>query len=370
MDPISTANAVVSTIGKAIDFFQNNIAAHSTDNSMIRLTQLTRAEPLTVISQDCANYEFMPSVLNTVCSLYSSFFLQAVAIMSMGETHIEIVKILDALNPNRDNTGFMLQSRHSSDAKSWDDVKFALENCEYRLPTTVRPAMEADTNRDNIKLIYEIENLAVGKQLAVEICVPGGEAGKPRVMTVPVNVRMVPIVAPIDTINHIFTHRKGNESFMERLESVRTGRIELIKDMIFCRDLIREYRKATIGDKSGVLREIVNRVNKNRVYGMLSKNPSLAISSNVYVLSKETSRALEARAGLRFNKPTEREKLLGGSYAMVIAIVDPDSEIITFYFDGIAQGSQMTLRALKSNKKGPDISDVMQSLVRGQAPSF
>lgn len=370
MDPINAANAVVATIGKAIDYFQSNVAAHSTDNSMIKLTQLTRAEPLTVISQDLANYDFMPSVLNTVCSLYSSYFLQAVSIMSLGVTNVEVVRMLDALNPKRDNTGFLLQSRTSKDSKSWSDVKYALESCEHRLPTTRRPSLEADSNRDNMKLIYETDNLAVGKQLAVEVCVANGEDNKSKTITIPVNVRLIPVFAQLDTLSYIFTHKKGAETFTERLESVRSGRISLIKDMILCQDMIREYRKAVMKDKSGILREIVERVNGNRMYGLLSNNPSMAISSNVYVISSAVAREMEARVGLRFSKSTERDKLLNGTYAMIIAVVDPDSEIIDFYFDGIAQPAQMTLRSLKSKTKGPDIGDVLQSLLRGQTPSF
>lgn len=370
MSTINTVNAVISTVGKTIDFVTNKIFGHVTDNSMIGVGQLLRAEPLTVISQDCANIEQLPMILNNVSSLYSSYFLQAVSVMSLGVTNVEIVRILDALNPKRDGTGFMLQSRNSPDARSWQDVKYALESCAYKLPSYAVPAMEVSYGRDNQKVIYEHENLTIGKMLDVTIMLPCGEDGKPQVVTLPVSVRLVPIFAQHETLSYIFGHRKGAESFTERLESVRSGRIELIKDMMFCQDLIKEYRAAVMKDKTGVIKEITKRVNDNRKYGLLTSNPSLAISSNVYVISTNQVRELEGKLGLSFKKHSEREKLLNGTYAMMICVVDPDAEQVDIYFDGIAQPSTITFRSMKSKSKGPDIGDVLQSLLRGQAPSF
>lgn len=370
MSTISNVNAVIATVGKAVDYVSNNIFGHVTDNSIIGVGQLLRAEPLTVISQDCANIEQLPMVLNTLSSVYSSYFLQAVSIMSLGVTNVEIVRILDSLNPNRDNTGFMLQSRQNAAAKTWENVRYGLENCEYRLPSYKTAALEVVIGRDNQKVLYEHDNLIIGKMLDVAISLPGGEDGRPQTLNVPVSVRLIPIFAQQETLSYIFTHRKGAESFTERLESVRAGRIELIKDMIFCQDLIKEYRAAVMKDKSGALKEIVKRVNNNRKYGLLTANPSLAISSNIFVISSNQARELEGKLGLKFSKAADREKILAGTYAMIVCVIDQDAEQVDIYFDGIAQGSTITFRSMKSKSKGPDIGDVLQSLLRGQAPSF
>jgi hypothetical protein len=56
---------------------------------------------------------------------------------------------------------------------------------------------------------------------------------------------------------------------------------------------------------------------------------------------------------------------------MIIAVVDPEWDQVTLYFNGIASHSTFSIRSLKSGKdKGPDIADIMKSLFEGSAPSF
>lgn len=376
MDLIKEVNSALSTIARVIDYFKTNIAGHVKDSSLTQLTKLTRAEPMTLISQDCANLEYLPSLLNTLTSIYSGYYLQAVSILSSAVTNVEVVKVLDALNPNRDSTGFLLQGR--SDAAKDAGRLFATENFKHSLPTRLVTAMEeANRQQDNLKVIYELENLAVGKLLNVDITVPGqgvDKNGRPcnQTVTVPITVRLAPYIVNQDSLNYIFTHRKEQDSIVERYHSWRAGRISLIRDAIFCQDLIDEYRKAALKDKSGALQEIITRVNGNRGFGLLTKNPSLAISTNLYVISSDAAAAVEAKLGQRFSSAQGREKIFQGTYAMIIAVVDTEREFVNFYFNGIAQPSTISVRALKAsgNKKGPDVTDIMKVLLEGRAPTF
>lgn len=388
MDLLATTNATLTAVAKALDYFKTNIAGHLTDSSLTSITKLTRAEPLTIISQDCANLEELPDLLNTVTSIYSGYFLQAVSLMTR-VNDVEVIRILDRLNPDRDSTGFLLQGR----ATALESIHIQLKSSyQYSLPTREIFATEAvldasapfdggavhDANgRDrqfdptNTKVIYETANLAVGKMLNVAITVDD-KNGCAKTVNVPVSVRLSPAVLNTESLTHIFTHRKEDTGLVERYHSWRAGRISLIKDMIFCQDLINEYRRASIADKTGTLNEIVRRVNNARSFGLLTKNPSLAVASNIYVLSKNAAQAIEAKVGQQFKNPAGRAKILENTYAMIVAVVDPDWDQVTFYFNGIAYPSTFKLGALKSiNKgKGPDVADIMKSLLEGKAPSF
>lgn len=380
---LSSINAALNTIGRLADYFKGNVINHVNDTSMTELTRLTRAEPLTIISQDLSNAEYLPQLLNTLTSIYSGYFLQAASILTTAVNNIEVVKILDSLNPNRDSTGFLLQGRHSAreDRLEVNGLGFALESCLYSLPNKAKVVMameEANKMSDTNKMIFEIENLAVGKLLNVDFTVGStiGEDGKPckpNIVTIPVSVRLSPALVGSETLNYIFTHRKEDQGIIERWHSWRSGRISLIKDMIFCQDLIDEYRKAALKDQSGILQEIQRRVNTNRAYGLLTKNPSLAQSANLYVISQRNAQEIEAKVGFKFTDPRGREKLFNGTYAMVVVVVDQDREILNFYYNGIAAPSTITLRSLKSKSgkdSGPDITDVMRSLLEGRAPTF
>jgi hypothetical protein len=372
LDPISSTTAALTTVAQVVDYFKSNVASHVTDTSIAQLTKLTRIEPLTVISQDCSNLDYLPDVLNNLSSVVAGFYLQAFAILTQ-VNNIEVVRILDRLNPSRDGTGFLLQGRMSTESV---DNQF-VSSYKYALPTGRLMAGEAADNdsildKGQVKTIYETASLAVGKLLNVPITIPA-DAGRPaQTFNIPVNVRLSPTIMNTESLGYLFTHRKSDESFVERIHSWREGRISLIKDVIFAQDLIREYRRAAMKDKSGVLNEIVRRVNNNRFFGLLTKNPSLATVSNLYVLSKSTAQGIEAKIGCRFNDPNGRAKILKDTYAMVVAVVDTESEWITYYFDGIAQPLSISVRALKSSNKdkGPDIGDIMRSLLDGRAPSF
>lgn len=375
MDPIAAVNSALSTVARVVDYFKSNVAGHVTDNSLTQLTKLTRAEPMTLISQDCANLEYLTPLLNTMTSIYAGYFLQAVSMMTTAVRNIEVVRVLDALNPNRDGTGYLLQGRH--DAIQNDTTKFLIsESMKFSLPIKrVMACEEAARQQDTLKVIYEHENLAVGKLINVDIAVPNTapDARTPEcIVTMPITIRLAPYIVNNDSLNYIFMHRKEQQSLVERYHTWRSGRISLVRDMIFCQDLIDEYRRAALKDKSGALQEITRRVNANRGYGLLTKNPSMAISTNLYVISSDAAEGMEAKLGYRFKDKAGREKIFDGTYAMIIAVVDIEREIINFYFNGIAQPSVISVRSLKSSsgKKGPDIADVMRVLMEGRAPTF
>lgn len=369
MDLISTTNATLTAVAKALDYFKTNVAGNLTDTSLTSITKLTRAEPLTIISKDCSNLEYLPDILNTTCNIYSGYFLQAVAMLTR-VNDIEVIRILDRLNPDRDSTGFLLQGRLTTESAQ----HLLKSSYKHSLPTREIIAAEKDEpmlSNQNQKTIYETANLAVGKLLNVRIALPNGDDGSCRTVDIPVSVRLSPAMLDEESLIYLFTHRKNDVGIIERYHSWRAGRISLISDMIFCQDLINEYRRAAIKDKTGTLQEIVRRVNNARAYGLLTKNPSLAIASNIYVLSKDSASAIEARLGQRFNNVKGREKILEDTYAMVIAVVDPEWEQVTFYFNGIAHPSTIKISSMKGGKsKGPDIADVMKSLLEGKAPTF
>ena len=368
MDLIATTNAAVTTIARVLDYFKTNIAGTLTDTSLTSITKLTRAEPLTVISHDCANLQELPDIMNTLASVYSGYFLQAVAMLTR-VNDVEVVRILDRINPDRDHTGFLLQNRLTSESASnvvKDSYRFSLPTKEVMAMESDRPMIEAQ----NHKTIYEMANLAVGKQLNVAISVNDKE-GECKTVNIPVSVRLCPAMLNQESLGYLFTHKKTDNGIIERFYSWRAGRISLIRDMIFCEDMIREFRRASIKDRTGTLNEIVRRVNNARSFGLLTKNPSLAVSSNIYVLSKESAQFIEAKTGEKFSTPKGREKILEDTYAMIVAIVDPEWEQVTFYFNGIAYPSTVSFRSMKSSSgKGTDIADIMRALLEGKAPTF
>ena len=270
---------------------------------------------------------------------------------------------LQAAMTNRNNV-----QKNLNDAR--DKLAIALD-VEVRLTEAGKErANEPGKTKQSInydtKPIMEISNLAVGKLLNVEIQIDNNS------MKYPVQVNLAPCSLTNASILHILARTSEDHSFTERFHSWRAGRISLINDLIFCQDMIREHKKALMEDTEGVISEIVRRANNAKGVGLLTQNPSLASASSLFVISSTVARELENKLGGKLSNMRIREKAFENSYAMIIAVIDPDMERVTFYHDGINAATDVSIREISaSNKsKGPDIMDMLNLYKQGAAPTF
>lgn len=364
---IDAVNSALSFIAKSIDYIKTNVVGHVADTSLTSVTKITRAEPLTVISQDCGKMEELPSICSLMLNLFASYYLQGAAIMTR-VNNVEVVRVLDALNPNRDSTGFLIAGRNSVTENA---IATSTEQMRFSLLKPVAEAASGESGMFNAETKFSEGNLAIGKMLNVPITTVNAE-GNECTLNIPISVRLATRFLNNESLINIFTHKKMDLSLVERGRAAMEGRISFIKDFIFCQDLIKEYRRAAIKDKSGTLQEIYKRAQNNRSYGLLTKNPSLQIASSIYILSREAAMEIEGRVGAKFSSASGRQKLLKDTYAMIICVVEPEWEELQIYFNGIADATTVKFRMLKdlTGKKDVDIADVMKTLMAGQVPSF
>lgn len=360
----------LQTVAKFLNFAKT-AGNYSSDNSLPEATKLTRVEPLTIISKDLLNLEYMPDVANSLLSLFCAYYLQAVAVLTR-INDVEVIRILDRLNPDRDHTALLLNDKVATEAMT--TKTFSLESAKYALPTVRRIATE-DEDSDNIKAIAELTNLSVGKLLNVNISYnKDGDVDKDKVKSVniPVSVRLISSVIPINTIMHLLTYKSDDTSLGERFHAWRAGRISFFSDLIFCQDLIDEFKRAGINDESDTLVEIVRRTNNAKKYGLLTKNPSLVAASNIFVISEEVAREIESKLGGKLSNEKIRQKAFENTYAMIIVVVDREWERVTFYTRGVSRGSDLSIKEIKTaNKgKGPDIADLLKAMTQGMPPQF
>lgn len=366
---LTTANTAMSALFRLIDTANKNVLGHAANTSLTNVTKLTQVEPVTVVSLDLQNDDKLPVILNTMLTMFVSYYLQAWSLLSI--RNIEVIRTLDSLNPDRDWSSMILQSRVVQGTETIVDSAADM----YRFALPVRSA-EAITDTKlvelNQKALQEDTNLAVGKIVNLTVDSQVGPEKKLEPRTIPINFRLFPSFLAMEPIKYLFGHRTNKTSFSEQYWSWRAGKIEMIRDVLLCGNLIKEFKRAAILDKTGTIQEIARRVRENRNIGLASKNPSLAMASTLYVLSSTTATAIEGELGLKFSSPNDREKIFNGIYAMVIAVYNPDWENVTFYFNGIAPKATFPISALKSASKSNnvDIGSMMKSLLDGRAPTF
>ena len=358
---IRTDNVGLGLIRRLTDVFR---AAKS--DSLIDYTSVTRVEPICIVDGAVINNEMVPEVMQSLQSIFSGYYLQAMAI-STNVGRIEVMRHLDKLNPKRSPID------SAADTAGW---LMSMESYEHRLPMPrtgyaaeaerARIESESVIDREQIPQIHDLTNLSVGKMLKVEITDGNHRA------SVPVAIRLMASSIPSADLVHILSSGNKDKSMKERYHGWREGRLDFVRDIILCQDLIDAHKKNLMNDKSGLYSEILNRRRGNGLSTLLSGNPSVATASNLVVMSKETVDRLEMETGMAFKDFKSREKIFKETYMMIVAVIDPQWDRVTFYFRGMAETTSVGIRDLKvANKStGPDVSEILKAFQLGSAPSL
>lgn len=374
------------------------IYANSSTHGLSEATRAARVEPLTLISKNCLPLEYLSDVNQGLLDLFIGYYLQAVALLSTIE-NVKVVRLLDKLNPDRDLNEIMLFESYK------EKVYVAAESFKYKLPAVgeqvdvllgnLERAIEAasildtavsipepgEEYEDRTKLgsyvankssgshqLNEAADLSSGKLINVTLKMNSEEA------TVPVSFRLASTITPFSVIKNICTYHKDDNTFIERYHAWRSGRISLIKDLVLCQDLIDERKKLLMSDKDNAFSEIIKRANNNKKFGLLSDNPSLATASNIFVITSDEANEIGATLGGRFGSKLVMRKIFDNSYAMIICVIDPDWEMVSYYTRGITHPTEVSVKDIKKRAKGKDgssdILNILKSYNLGNTPNL
>ena len=458
MDPISTMTGISGALAmagqvtgrlKAAGDTVGKTAQYIKNGSLTDITRAARVEPLTLVDADCMNVEFLPEVMQSLQSIFSGYYLQAINMIG-NVGGVSVAKKLAPLNPNR-----------SMGMESHVDWRMASESYKYRLPTThnklamvfegiamenmmgpnagpqlprdpmrsmaqpfpvngkngtrpppvgsplpytrhgstggggglggqrqhymPEPAAGKDpmakvnmpevkfspsmtTDKDAFRTMSEATNLSVGKMYNVTL--REGEI----TATIPVSIRLMVSTMPTATMVNLFSFKDTFDMDMgERVHAWRAGRLEFIKDLVMCKDLVDKHRKAAIGDKSGIYAKILGRENSNKIAGALNRSPSLATASNLAVVSSDTIAQIEQRLNGKFSSFKIRQTVFDNTNLMILAVIDKNWERVTFYHRGMDSSTQVSVRDMKvANKDGGSsgVMDIMKAYMSGSAPQL
>lgn len=359
-------------------------------DSLIDYTRQTRVEPIALIDTDCLYLEALPDVMQSLQSIFCGYYMQAVAV-STNVGNINVGRHLDRLNPNRNvsdtaaqSAGWLLATENYKHRLPTYDNAVAMEAIGDHIPTNVANHIDAklaEANKPSTERVgfgknaaqamHELANLSVGKILEVEISDGGHKA------TIPIAIRLMASSLPSASLVHILTADSDDlsTSVKERYHAWKSGRLEFIKDLVLCQDLIDARRKNLIHDKDGVYSNMIARRRNNGLSTMLSGNPSVATASNLVVVSSDTAKQIELKMGSvggKLKNFKDREQLFKNTSVMIMAVIDKQWERVTFYHRGIPETTEASVRDLKISNKGsgPDVSDILKAYQFGNAPAL
>ena len=339
-------------------------------NSLVEYASHTRAEPNCLIENEISHIPEMPDISRTALTMFSGFYLAGVSISSnVGD--INIIKQLDKVNPNR---------RISNNIGMPIDALIAMEAYENGLPEPGVPfnfALESSdsdnsagtttSGRNTIELLKAADQLSVGKTLEIQFNSKGEER------TIFVNTRLRVQLATAAALTHILSIGAIDNSVKERYHKWRAGELDMVKDVILCRDIYVNHRKALISDNTGYYASALAASKANKISAILSANPSVANYSSIFVISEETARALQRETGYSLEKFDQREKIFAKTYGMMIIVVKPQWQEITIYHHSINRPTKVSFKDMKAIGKsgsGDEVSQVLEAYKIGDAPKF
>lgn len=364
------------------------------NTSLIDITNVARVEPIAIVSQDCVNLEYMPDVMQTLQSLFTAYYLQALAVTT-NISNVSVGKILGRLNPNVSGKKFAFESIkgepvYTNEAFSTPWL-YAAENYKYKLPSVSFYAMEDNAKEEpgvdketkekkdkvfgkgygidgskDLSPITDSTSLSVGKLINVTI------KENDQSVIVPLSIRLFVSSVPDKNLVSMLTLQNRDTTFKERWHAYRAGKIDFVKDLILCQDLIDESKKAMMKDKDGVISEIFQRSNNSKLSSMFGSDLNLASASNLYVISEATQAAIENKLSSKLSNFKTREQLFKSGYMMILVVVDRTWERVTFYHRGISAATSMGIKDIKAANKGsgPDISDILKAYMLGNSPKL
>jgi hypothetical protein len=352
-------------------------------DSLIEYTQPARVEPIVLMDQKVVGLPYTGDVMQSLTSLFSGYYLQAVA-LSVNVGRVDVIKLLDKLNPKRSPMDNLANSQYVTDGVS--KVVGSLESAQsyaFKLPVpgeTVSiegfsfEAAEDDASSGHIsgqamrsqQLLQEMTNLSVGKLLEVEV----EDGGKRAVF--PISVRMIVSGIGPKELVHTLSQGSKNTGMKERYHLWRSGQLEFMRDLVMCQDLIENHKNTLLKDSSGIYEEIRRRRRGNKLSAIFSAQPSVATASNIVVMSKETAKNLEREIGGRLKDFRTREKIFKETYTMIMVVIDPDWDHVTFYHRSIELPTELSVKELQATNKnkGPDVAEILKAYQMGNSPSF
>ena len=167
-------------------------------------------------------------------------------------------------------------------------------------------------------------------------------------------------------------------SMFQRILMWRTGEISFWRDLVAMSDIVERRERLRRMDPTGVVDEMLNKQAKDRarVFGNINTHAaerSRNIANSVLVFSSETVARAKAETGIDITKTDQRNRYFATSFAMIMVVINPLYNQVTFYYNGLDDAATFTFDQMAVGSKGGgglDLVSVMNAFNQGRSPRF
>lgn len=364
--------------------------ANVSATSLADLSKLAEVEAITVIDNSLTVYDSTTDVLKYLNSLLAGWYLSSAAILT-DTGRIKTVQLLERLNPAKSPSfavaNSILSAGVASMASSEIEVGADVKPLSF-LPTT-STSLEAATNlpstgsakvngdkdterttkfgASNATDLTTVQNLSVGQRVTLSIS--DGKASK----DISVGIRLITVPVQYNLLKTIMGWSEKDNRLKSRISAWRAGELSFWRDLVLMRDIFTERRRILMNDKSDLLTSLLGRQRNSMVHSVLTLTPSVGTMSSMMVISSDSVRQIEREVlNGRLSNFATRQRVMAATGLMVLAVVDPMSELVTVYVHTQALPSEFSIKQMKSASKGgsSDLGEIIKLMNQNQMPNF
>lgn len=423
----STASSLTTTIMDIIGYYNR---LQQSNKSFVEQTKLVRIEPSCLVDMSLRGADMLADLQATLLNLFSGFYVQAIAIAMSGKEVnvasqlapfvIDSTKIANkdiktdlakkVLNTVVNKTAEMAMAQEDfTDAtakylkqkdyqghlssvvaqsvesylvkqNSYQGLKASLESLDKNLFTgRVRDTVSQEGRDENVTGVKTSldsildDRFAVGKVVNVQISETkkDGDKDVTKTVIVPIGIRMMTGYVRNNHLVELLSFGQKDISELDRKMAYKLGKIDFVKDVIFCKDLYKQFRKDLMRDKTGYLKAQMERASEVSLYKLFSGKDSGAHITSTAILTEATAKALEQNLNISLDNFQKRNQLMEITGCMMLCVVNEDHRMVRIYFHSMEKYMDASFNDLKvAGKKEPDITAIAQLLAMGQVPRF
>lgn len=394
---------LVKEVNKKYDLITSN-------GSITKLLSDYIVEPVILATHDARQSTAFDPTAQIATDLFTAFYLQAFQILT-GQMDIDArtaVTLLSSdsstpLNVIKDtalkhvfdnpNIGSILGDGEAS-TESFNYTKFLMDpknkflkvsisleadkdEEEEEEPTEPEPGtvLGSSINREIVKdldqhPLYGLLTRVLNVKLEIQ-----GDASRNltnRTIVIPIIIKAHVIIVNGNEIVNALIPNNRKKSFSYRLDEWRAGSITL-SDLLFCSDLIKEYKDVKKKDKNNIINLITGRNLSANLNAARTGAKGFEANYNMLVISSDDKLKIDKAVGGDIYKENYKQSFLTEMHALSCAVLDNDYERMTMVTKDIRGTSDIGFKQLekrKANQSQQDLTKMMQMMMMNKPVMF
>lgn len=363
---LTAVGSIIDNLNSGIDVVKDSLPLMNTNGRLTKLLSDFIIEPCIITTKGSANTDVFDKTIQLNTDIFASFYMQAFQVLN----EIYKVDVQTAITLLSSKMTTLNLAGESEPIKQFD---LLMSDKTLKLSDVKINNISLESNA-KIKANDEKDSLIYGtytRQMTVSISIKyknENDKGDENTHTIniPFTIKASIINTDIDNIISLVEPNNYKKSFFYRLDEYRAGAISL-SDLLFCGDLIKEYKSSAKKDKAKLI-DLINNRNTTANIKRLATSDIKGVKGyeanyNMLILTSDELARLEKVLHGSIDNEKKKETLLSSCAALCATILDDDYERVSIYTADIRGVSSFGYKIIQKRKDNSnDIGEILKAL--------